>query len=138
MGRERLLDTLGTSTSVQMMLAMSLVALACMMYLAQASEASVTQVTINALQDNRARLQMQSASLHASATSLQSLSRIEILASTHLKMAQADLSTTIWISPRVPRPAAYRSQEQDTVAAAQRSEPIAWIGRFAHLVATSL
>ncbi|GAC1326818.1 MAG: hypothetical protein NVS2B16_09520 [Chloroflexota bacterium] len=135
---DQVLDALGRSVLVQLMLAMTLVALAAMIYLAQASQASVLSVRISNSQDVHVHLELQNANLHDAATQYQSLTRIETLASNRLHMSRADLSTTIWINPEVPRLTPLRSQRYDLYAAQQRSEPRAWLQRVMHFVVSSL
>lgn len=146
----RLADTLGRSVLVQLLLAMSFVALAALLYLLQASQASVLDVNIAQLQSDRAQLVAQNAALRTTATSLQSLQRVDDLATRQLHMARPDLSRTIWIRPLLPRMvqggtlgadsglSAGDPQGAEMPAAAQRSTPLGWMKRLIALVRASL
>jgi cell division protein FtsL len=136
-GRERLLQKLHESPLVQLMLAMSLCALALLLYLAQASQASVVQYNIEDLQAQQTRLRANNAILHASATSLQSLQRVDQAATSQLHMTKPELPNTIWVSPPPAQLPAVASVDSDTQAAEQRSTPLAWMSRFADFVKSS-
>lgn len=136
--RSQVLESLGSSVLVQLMLAMSLVAVAGLLYLAQASQASVLQYNITELQIERAQLTAQNGSLHATAMNLQSPQRIVTAAQTRLHMRQPDPSNTLWVAPTfpavtIPPPAAVSRR-----AAQQRSRPLAWMRRVLQFVRASL
>lgn len=137
-GREYLSSLLGKSVLAKLMLAMSLVAVALMLYLAQASQESVLQFNIAALQEQQTQLNVQNANLTSQATSLQSFGRIDWLATNQLHMVKPDINNTVWVQPLVPQapPAAATGV---TVPQAQRdSEPTAWMSRFVDFVKNSL
>jgi cell division protein FtsL len=143
-GRERLTQALGQSVLVQLMLAMAFVALAALLYLAQASQASVLQFNIADLQDQQAQLNVQNANLHATAISLESLQRVDTIAIRQLHMTTPDLSTSIWVHPVIPcsgTPCGWstiRPLNADTVSAERQSQPLGWMRRFVALVKSSL
>jgi len=147
-----LLQDLGRSVLVQLLLAMSFVALAALLYLLQASQGSVLAVNIANLQVQRSQLVAQNASLRATATSLQSFRRIDDIATRQLHMTKIDLSNTIWLRPTVPPVGTLQGTTAGTtygpsgaplwvsqmVAAQHRSEPRGWIERLAAFVKSSL
>lgn len=120
------------------MLAMSLVAFAAMLYLFQASHASVLEMNIGDLQGQQVQLRMDDATLRSTASTLQSLQRVDSVATNQLHMTKPDLSTAIWIHPATPRLAAIRAVNADTVTAQRQSQPLAWMHRFAQFVKSSL
>ncbi len=139
--RRRPATSIHHSVLLQLMLAMSFIALAAMIYLAQASQASVLQFNIDDLQATRAQLNQQNASLHASVTALQSLQRIDTVATRQLHMTKPDFSNTIWIQPRVPSgsPQIVPLRHTDDVVSAQKqSQPLGWLRRFLRFVKYSL
>src|SRR5579884_2599677 len=83
-GRERLARWIGASVLVQLMLAMAFIAMAALLYLAQASQASILEYNIAEMQTRQTQLMATNAGLRASATTLQSPTRIDTLASTRL------------------------------------------------------
>lgn len=127
-GRKRVALALGDSVLVQLLLAMSFVAMALLLYLAQASQADVLQLTISELQQDHAVLIARNASLHASATQLQSLRRIDAAATGQLHMTKPNLATTLWVRPVLPTLAA-TPQLTSTQVAQQQSEPLAELQR---------
>lgn len=137
-GQERLADWLQSSVLVQLVLAMGFVALAALLYLGQASQVSVLEVNISDLQSRQVQLNADYASLEANATSLQSLQRVEHLATTQLHMTRPDLSTAVWVQPVLPRIVPLRPLNADTLAAQRASEPLAWIRHVVGLVQSSL
>ena len=135
---QQLLESLGQSVLVQLMLAMTFIALAALLYLAQASQASVLQYRIADLQAERTQLQEQNADLQAMATGLQSIPRIDWTATQQLHMVKQGISNTVWVKPVTPGVAPPRPLHADTVSAQQLSQPLAWMKRFFHLIKTSL
>lgn len=133
-----LADSVGGSVLVRLMLAMTFVALAALFYLAQATQVSVLQFSIADLQAQRTQLLADNANLRVQATALQSLQRIDTLASTQLHMTKRDISTDIWVRPVVPRVPTVRGADADTVLAVQASRPLAWMTRVLSLVESSL
>lgn len=137
-GRVRLAEALGRSVLVQLTLVMSLIAFAGLLYLAQASQVDVLKFTIADLRAERTQLTAQNASLHAQATSLQSISRIDHLATTQLHMSQPDLSSAVWVRPVMPRVVPLPAVGADTARAERTSQPLAWMQRFLRTVKSSL
>ena len=136
--RQRLADWTQSSVLLQLVLAMGLVALAALLYLAQAGQVSVLQYNIADLQARQVQLNAQYASLEASATSLQSLQRVEHLATAQLHMIRPDLSTAVWVQPVIPRITPLRPINADTVTAERASQPLAWIRHVVQQVQSSL
>ena len=137
-GRERLAQALDRSVLAQLVLAMTCVAVALLLYLAQASQASVLEFRIAALESARTQLTAQNATLHASATALQSLQRIDSAATNRFHMIRPDLSTTLWIRPIIPSVRPLPPANADRATAQQRSQPLAWMIRFMSAVKSSL
>jgi cell division protein FtsL len=123
---------------VQLMLAMSLVAFAALLYLIQASQASVLEYNIAELQAQQVQLQAANAHLHAQVTTLQSPQRIDTLATTQLHMTKPDLSTAIWVTPVLPRVVFPRPLNADVVDAQRASQPLTWFEHMATFVKLSL
>ena len=136
-GREQLAEALGRSPLVQLMLVTTLVAIAFLLYLAQASQLSIIQYDVQDLRVERMQLNAQNANLHARAAQLQSIQRVDAYATTQLHMAKPDLSSTIWVQPVAPR-VVVPSIPDSSAAAEARSRPSAWITRFISLVRSSL
>jgi cell division protein FtsL len=120
------------------MLAMSLVTFAALMYLVQASQASVLEYNISELQAQQVQLQATNADLHAQVTALQSPTRIDALATNQLHMAKPDLSTAIWVHPVLPRIVAPRPLNADLIEAQRASRPLAWLEHMATRIKMSL
>jgi hypothetical protein len=95
-------------------------------------------MNIGDLQAAQTQLRMDNASLHATATSLQSLQRVDAIATNQLHMARPDLSNTIWIRPVTPRLGVIRAVNADTVEAQRQSQPLAWMRRAIAVVRSSL
>ena len=136
--RDRLADGLQHSVLMQLMCAMSFVALAGMLYLAQASQASVLQFNIQDLQYTRTQLSAQNASLQATATSLNSVTRVNSLALGPFHMTKPDFSHAIWINVSAPTIMALRPAYTNVPSAQRQSRPAAWIVRFLSVVKNSL
>lgn len=136
--RRRLQRVAAESTLGQLMLAMTCVATAGLLYLAQASQVSVLQYNIAGLQNQQVTLNAQNASLRATATQLQSLRRIDAAATAQLHMTKPDLSSAIWVNAVTPPPVQIRALNADTVAAEQASQPLAWMKHLFTLVRSSL
>jgi hypothetical protein len=117
---------------------MTLLATAALLYLAQASQESVLQFNIEALQNQSVQLAGKNADLHATATDLQSTPRIDQAATTRFHMTRQDLSTAIWVWPVLPRVRTPRALDADTVAAAGRSQPLSWMEHALTVVRESL
>jgi cell division protein FtsL len=120
------------------MLVMSLIAFAGLLYLAQTSQVDVLKFTISDLRAERTQLTAQNASLHAEATSLQSITRIDQIATTQLHMAQPDLSSAVWVRPVTPRVAPLPSVASDAAQAERSSQPLAWMQRALRAIKASL
>ena len=123
---------------VQLMLAMSLVAFAALLYLVQASQASVLEYNIAELQTEQVQLQATNADLHAQVTALQSPTRIDLFARNQMHMTKPDISTAIWVRPVLPRIVSPRPLNADLVDAQHASEPLAWLEHLAAFVKMSL
>jgi cell division protein FtsL len=123
---------------VQLMLAMSLVAFAALLYLVQASQASVLEYNIAELQAQQVQLQATNADLHAQVTALQSPTRIDLLARNQLHMTKPDISTAIWVRPVMPRITSPRPLNADLVEAQRASQPLAWLQHLVTFVKLSL
>jgi cell division protein FtsL len=137
-GRARLSLSLGNSVLIQLGLAMSLVALAAMIYLFQASQVSILEMNIGDLQNQQVQLRVDNAALQMTASSLQSIQRVDAIATNQLHMTKPDISSSIWITPVNPHLTAIRAVNADVVAAQRQSEPLAWMQNFATFVKSSL
>jgi cell division protein FtsL len=111
------------------MLAMTFVAVAALLYLAQASQASVLEFNIADQQSQQIQLTAQNASLQSTAIALQSLQRVDQIATTQLHMTKPDPSSAIWVRPVIPNVVAIRPLNADTLSAQRQSEPLAWMAR---------
>ena len=112
-GRERLSLSAGTSVLIQLALAMSLVAFAAMVYLFQASQVSVLEMNIADMQNQQVQLRIDNAALQTTASSLQSLQRVDAIATNQLHMIRPDISTSMWITSAAPRITAIRAMNAD-------------------------
>jgi cell division protein FtsL len=137
-GRERLSRLIGDTVAVRLMLATVLVAIACLFYLAQASQVSVVELNIGYLQTEGAHLNVENANLHASAAGYQSLPRISSEALNKLHMVQPDMAQTVWVRSVVPQIIVPRDAGREVKDAMTRSQPLAWMHRFVSLVRASL
>lgn len=135
---ERLLQSIQHSTLLQLILAMSFIAMAALMYLAQASQISVLQYNIAGLQSQRADLMSQNANLQATATGLRVVNRIETIATTQLHMIKPGPSATIWVSPVVPAVPRLHLASQSIAAAERRSQPLSWMTSAVSTIRASL
>ncbi|MGH2442560.1 MAG: hypothetical protein ACRDFX_05300 [Chloroflexota bacterium] len=133
----RIRTAIERSVLVQLIGVITLVSVAAVIYLNQASKVSILDYNITLQQQQQVSLQMTNAGLYASATSLESLQRVETLATSHLHMSPARYSSALWIYPVVPRvPAA---PHLPSIAAAQaQSQPLAWMKRFASFIKAQL
>jgi cell division protein FtsL len=122
------------------MLAMACIAMAALLYLAEASQSSVLQYNIDALQAQRSQLSAQNANLQAQATSLSSIQRIGAEAADQLHMSRPGISSTIWLNPIVPwfSQPAIPTARAEILAAQRQSQPLAWMGRFLAFLESSL
>lgn len=137
-GRERLMEALGESVLVQLMLAMTFIAVAFLLYMAQESQISVQQINLSVLRSNHMQLVADNTSLRATATGLQSTTRIDRTASTRLGMSAPDNSSYVWVRVAVPPLTPVHAVNADALAAERQSAPLAWMGRFLHTVQSSL
>ncbi len=133
-GYQRLFALVGQSFLLRLAVALTLVFVAALLYLAQASQVSVDEFAINDLQQKQLNLASQNANLWAKASALQSLGRIETIATTKLHMASPDLQGIIWLSPVTPNIKVDRPRSVSTRQAIARSEPLAWMGGFVDFV----
>src|SRR2546421_12599373 len=76
-GREMLGKLLGQSVLVRLMLALTFIALAGLIYLAQASQVNVLHYQLSSLSNEQVAAMAQNANLAAAANNLQSLKRID-------------------------------------------------------------
>ena len=134
----RLYHALGESPLVQIILAMSLLAIACLLYLTQASQVSVIQYNIADLQAQNAQLNTQNTELRAQAMGLQSIERIQHLATTQLHMVTPHIGSTVWLTVTFPRISQPRPSYVNTVAAERQSQPLSWLRSFFHALKSSL
>lgn len=136
-GRERLADALGGSLVIQLMLVMSLVVFAALIYLNQASHVSVLQYNISDLQIQQGNLRQVNAQLNAAASTLQSPARIEN-AAVQFHMTKPEPNNTVWITVPVPQVQPIRPVTADITASEERSSPKAWVTNFVNLIHDSL
>jgi cell division protein FtsL len=132
------METLGGSVLVQLMLAMTFIAVAFLLYMAQESQISVQQINMAVLRSQHMQLVAENTTLRAAATGLQSTPRVDRIATTRLGMSVPDASNTIWVSVSVPPLPPVRPVNADVVAAERQSAPMAWLGRFVRTVQSSL
>lgn len=137
-GRQRLMEALGQSVLIQLMLAMTLIAVALLLYMAQESQISVQQINLSVLRSNHMQLVADNTTLRARATALQSTPRIDRTASTRLGMSAPDNSSYMWVNVAVPPLPAVHPVNADVLAAERQSSPVAWMGRLIHTVQSSL
>lgn len=137
-GRERLSLSVGNSVLVQLALAMTLVAFAAMIYLFQASQMSILEMNISELQNQQVQLRVDNASLQTTAATLQSIPRVDTIATTQMHMTKPDMATFMWISPANPGMPVVHAVNADVVAAERRSQPLAWMKQFLTAVQSSL
>lgn len=137
-GRERLSLSVANSVLIQLALAMSLVAFAAMIYLFQASQFSILEMNISDLQNQQAQLRVDNAALQTTASSLQSIQRVDTIATTRLHMTKPDMGTFMWVAPATPRMPVIRAVNADLVQAQRQSQPLAWMQHFAAFVQSSL
>ena len=137
-GRKLFADALARSVLIQLMLAMTFVAFAALLYLAQASQASVLDYNIAALQADRSQLNSQNANLQAGATSLRSLKRIDAAATNQLHMTKPDISSTIWIRAVLPAASFLSAPTDDPLSAQKQSQPLGWMTRLLSFLKSSL
>jgi cell division protein FtsL len=137
-GRERLSLSTGNSVLIQLALAMSLVALAAMVYLFQASQVSILEMNIGDMQNQQVQLRIDNAALQTTASSLQSLQRVDAIATNQLHMTRPDISTSMWITPVAPHITAIRAVNADVIDAQRQSQPLAWMQNVVTLVKSSL
>lgn len=137
-GRQRLMEALGRSVLVQLMLAMTFIAIAFLFYMAQESQISVQQINLSVLRSDHMQLVANNTTLRGAATALQSTTRIDRTATTGLGMSTPDNSSYVWVPVAVPPLAAEHAVNADTLAAERQSSPLAWMGRFLSTVQSSL
>src|SRR5947209_5699863 len=137
-GRERVSLSLGHSVFIPPGLAMSLIAFAAMVYLFEASQVSILEMNIGDLQNQHMQLRMDNASLQRPASSLQSIQRVDSIATNQLHMIKPDISTFMWVTPVAPRMQALHPVNADLVQAERRSQPLSWMQNAASFVKSSL
>jgi hypothetical protein len=136
-GRERLAEALGESLVVQLMLVMSLVVFAALIYLNQASNVSVLQYQISDLTVQQSRLRQENAQLNAIRSHLKQPARISAAAQ-QMHMLSPDASNPVWVKVRVPIVHPLEPIASDLRTAETRSEPQSWVRRFVGLVGSAL
>jgi cell division protein FtsL len=132
------MEALGKSVVIQLMLAMTLIAVASLLYMAQESQISVQQINIAGLRGEHMQLVAQNTTLRSRATALQSTQRIDQVATTKLGMTAQSPADQVWFDVTVPALPAVRPVNADTLAADSASSPGAWLKRFAHTIQSSL
>jgi cell division protein FtsL len=137
-GRERIAEALGRSVVIQLMLAMSFVAVAGLLYMAQAGQVSVQQINIDILRSNRVQLVSENTSLSLRATNLTSLQRVDSMATSQLHMALPSRANAIWVWPAFHHITVVRPVDADTANAQRASQPLAWMVHAIRLVKSSL
>jgi cell division protein FtsL len=137
-GRERLAEALGESLVIQLMLVMSLVVFAALIYLNQASKVSILQYKISDLSAQQSMLRQENAQLTAIKTKLILPGRIDSIATTQLHMVKTDFSSIHWVTVKVPVVHPVKPLGADLTAAEARSQPQAWVHRFVGFVESSL
>jgi cell division protein FtsL len=135
---QRLERLVGDSTPVRLMLATVLVAIAFLLYLAQASQASVIDLNIGYLQAESAQLNVENTNLRTTAATFRSTQRISLAAINHLHMVQPDMAHTVWVRAAFPTVAPPIDGGADSRRAQQRSQPLAWTRRLVSFVRASL
>lgn len=135
-GRKRLTEALGESVLVQLALAMSFIALAALLYMAQAGQISVQQINIAVLRNERVQLVGQNATLQSQATALQSTQRVDDIAVNQLHMGLGE--TVVWVTPTVPHVRTVRPVNADMAAADRASQPLTQMIAFLRAVHDSL
>lgn len=137
-GRQRLMEALGTSALIQLMLAMTLIAVAFLLYMAQESQISVQQINLSILRSQHMQLVADNTSLGITASGLQSTPRVDRLATSRLGMSTTDTNPPMYVSVTAPALAPIRPVNADTVEAQRASSPLAWMGRFLDSLHSSL
>jgi cell division protein FtsL len=132
------MESLGRSVLIQLMLAMSLIALASLMYMAQESSISVQQINLSVLRSEHMQLVADNTKLRTTATALQSTPRVDLIATTQLNMAKRDPGSYMWPIVQAPRLQPVQPVNADTLAAQRESSPLAWMTRAVHAVGASL
>jgi cell division protein FtsL len=117
---------------------MSLIAFAAMVYLFQASQVSILEMNIGDLQNQQVQLRLDNASLQMTASSLQSIQRVDSIATNQLHMTKPDISTFMWVTPVAPRMPALHGVNDDVLRAQRQSQPLAWMRNAANFVESSL
>ncbi len=136
-GRQLVTQLLHQSVLMQLIFSMALISGAALIYLNQASKESVLQFSIADLQRQQITLRMQSSNLYATASSLQSLQRIETAASTQLHMTTPPYSSIVWVHPVIPVVASPPVESSTNTARAQ-SQPLAWMENAAQFIGSQL
>ncbi|MGH2448285.1 MAG: hypothetical protein ACRDFS_06750 [Chloroflexota bacterium] len=126
---------LSDSIPVQLMLAMSLVAMATLFLFIQSSQASVIELNLQSLQNQQTQLNATAAGLQAATTRLQTPQHIQSIAINQLHMSKPNPSSMVWVAPTVVLP---RTKPVSATDAKAQSQPLAWMERFIRLVRSSL
>jgi cell division protein FtsB len=136
-GRKRLAQMLDGSFLARLMLAMMLVAVASIIYLAEASQESILQFGLSDLQQQQMQLSSKNAALQAQMSQLQSTQRFDLIASQRLGMVKPGV-LPVWLSPTVPRFQAMPPPDVSLQKAEQESQPLSWMKSFVSAVMASL
>lgn len=136
-GRRLLSQLARQSVLMQLIFAMGLISVAALIYVNQASKVSVLQFSIADQQRAQGVLRMQNSNLYATATSLQSLPRIEAAATSQLHMIKPAYGNILWIRPLVPIVA---PPPVDTYSASARvdSQPLSWMQHAVEFIGAQL
>jgi hypothetical protein len=116
---------------------MTFVAVAALLYMAQAGQVSVQQININTLTGERMNLVAANTRYRAISTTLQSAQRIDTGA-TQLHMTAPPPSSVLWLNPVVPQVAPIRPVNADALSAQRASQPLAWMEHAVAFVRSSL
>jgi cell division protein FtsL len=117
---------------------MSLIAFAAMVYLFQASQVSILEMNIGDLQNQQVQLRLDNASLQMTSSSLQSIPRVDSIATNQMHMIKPDISTFMWVTPAATHLPPVHGVNQDVLQAERQSQPLSWMQSVAAFVKSSL
>jgi cell division protein FtsL len=129
---------MGDSIPARLALATVLVATAFLLYLAQASQASVISLNIEDQQMTRSQLTVENANLHESAATYQSLTRISAAAAGPLHMNPPGTAPSVWLRPVIVRIQPPRDTSHDLAHAETQSQPLFWMKHALSVIESSL
>lgn len=136
-GPQRLISSIGRSDLVHLMLAMSLFAVALLLYLMQAGKVSVIQLNISEFQAQQTQLNAQVAALQAQQANLTAMSRVQSIALNQLHMGPPASSNTVWVQSYLP-PVHIARPSGNINSAVRASSPLTQIENFISFVRASL